>query len=596
MSKKYYDIIGFRFERKQNKKNILPENIKRDSYDLIPYSKDIITALKYTHNSDYIKITDSGMMVGNYKKISHFNRQFMLNNKELLLGTHNIVIKKLYEYISENIKWEKISSITHSNNYVYDFSLNDNDDEWCHSVLFNNVLGSNTPTGMNHFYDYWVGATRTDGNANNFYPIKAHWWDRPDRDEEWREETLKTFNNDIKRFNQEFNCVKGDTVVKVYDSKIKMYTDIKMSKIYANCLEMDTMYTVRSNYIYQILTDEGYKQFNGIRKSLVKNKLLTIVFDDDSHISITHEHRFVVDCVEVFAKDLNVGFKLQSSDGYKSIKSIDSCGDDYVYDIIDVGSSNNTYYTNDILSHNCQFLGSSNTLIDAEILERILPKEPVEYKWNGVFKVFERPIDNVTYIMGVDTGKGTGNDYSVVQVLKIINEKDIKQVAVYRDNEIDPHDYAQVCIGISKYYNSCYMMIENNGIGDMLAGTIWYEYEYSNIVNTDSKGLGTRSTNKSKLEANLLLKRYMDEKYLELVDRDTVSELSQYIEVTPNVYRAESSSTHDDCVTALLWGLYFIQTSFFDGEGYEAKEIDEQYDLSDGGPIMFFPDVDYNDY
>lgn len=242
--------------------------------------------------------------------------------------------------------------------------------------------------------------------------------------------------------------------------------------------------------------------------------------------------------------------------------------------------------------YGCRFLGSTSTLIDPDVLERIEYKDPLTYKWNGVFKIFEKPEPNTLYILGIDTAKGTGRDYSVVQVLKIDGEKKIKQVAVYRNNKIDTHEFAQVCISISDYYNNAHMMIENNAEGGETANVIWYEYENENILNCDAKGIGIRSTKKSKLAANLLIKRYIEAGWLELLDKDTVMELSRYIEVSglSQIFRAETRTTHDDCVTALLWGMYFITTEFFDGKDLEVKNIDEKYNIDDddGGPMIFY--------
>lgn len=446
MSKKYYDIIGFRFERKQCRESILPDSITRNSHDIIPYSKDVIVSLKQSHPNDYKKIVDSGIMKGNYKKTPHFNRDFMLRHKEFMLSLNNEKINSLYALISESVKFEKIKTITDSKSTVYDFSLSDTDDCWCHSVLYNNVLCHQTPLGLNHFYQYWQNATRTDGKANNFYPIKVNWWDHPDRDEAWRLETLQTMNNNVARFNQEFNC---------------------------------------------------------------------------------------------------------------------------------------------------RFLGSASTLIDPEVLERTLTTPPLDVKWNGLCRIYEFPKRGSTYVLGIDTsgGGGGGADSSVVQVLRIDSATHLEQVAVYSSNSTPYQDFAQVCIGLSRYYNTAEMMIENNGIGETLAHTIWYDYEYDHIVNCDKKGLGIRSTTKSKMKANLLLKQYIDNGMLILHDDETLQELSRYIEVRPGVYKAETTGAHDDCVTSLLWGLYFITTDYFDGK-VDSRDFDDEYDLggSFDGPIMFVPD------
>ncbi len=305
------------------------------------------------------------------------------------------------------------------------------------------VIIVSTPLGMNHFYSYWKGANEKNPDfANNFFPIKVNWWEHPERDEEWKIDVLKTFNNNIAKFNQEYGC---------------------------------------------------------------------------------------------------------------------------------------------------RFLGSSDTLIDPDVLEKMVIRQPIDLKWNGALSIYEQPEEKSMYIMGVDTGKGTGRDYSVVQVIKINAEKDVEQVAVYRNNLISPHEFSQVCIGISKFYNDAQMMIENNGIGEALAQAIWYEYECDSIINLDPKGLGVRSTAKSKLQANILLKRYLDEGFLKLKCEHTITELSKYVEIRPNVFQGETANAHDDCVTSLFWALYFIQTDYFDGSNLEVKTLDEQYDLSNSGPIMFLP-------
>jgi len=348
---------------------------------------------------------------------------------------------------------------------------------------------------------------------------------------------------------------------------------------------------IRYNTRYQIETPDGFVDFDGIGKINIPQYIVRVCLESGTYIDVSIGHIFVVDDEEIPARELCVGMPIQTIDGFDIVSSVDLMDDmAIVYDILEVESKNNLYYANGVLNHNCKFIGSSDTLIDPEILERLVIRQPIEFKWNHALSIFNTPEDNTTYIMGVDTGKGTGRDYSVVQVLKINGEFDVEQVAIYRNNLISTHDFAQVCIGISKYYNDAQMMIENNGIGEALTQAIWYEYEYDHIINLDSSGLGVRSTAKSKLQANLLLKRYLDEKFLKIKDEYTITELSRYIEIRPNVFQAETSSTHDDCVTALLWALYFITTDYFDKDNLEVKTLDDQYDLTNSGPIMFLPD------
>ena len=86
------------------------------------------------------------------------------------------------------------------------------------------------------------------------------------------------------------------------------------------------------------------------------------------------------------------------------------------------------------------------------------------------------------------------------------------------------------------------------------------------------------------------MKRYLENKWLKLNDRDTVVELSKYIETTPNVFKAETRTTHDDCVTSLIWGMYFLTTQFFDGKDVSVKTVDDKYNLGDDedSPLILF--------
>ena len=110
-------------------------------------------------------------------------------------------------------------------------------------------------------------------------------------------------------------------------------------------------------------------------------------------------------------------------------------------------------------------------------------------------------------------------------------------------------------------------------------------------MNCDKKGLGIWSQKKNKRDANLLLKRYMESGWLKLVDERTLYELSRYEEIRPNVFGA-GRKDHDDCVTSLLWALYYLLTSFYEGREEEGGEIEDQFRIDDDGsdddgPLMF---------
>jgi len=251
----------------------------------------------------------------------------------------------------------------------------------------------------------------------------------------------------------------------------------------------------------------------------------------------------------------------------------------------------------------CQFLGSSSTLIESDILETTETIDPIALKWSGALQIFEEPIAGGSYVLGIDTAKGVGNDSSVIQVLKVVNDRKIIQVATYRNNLISPYDYGSVCLAIGQYYNNAYMMVESNAEGGEVLNVLWYDFEYENICNCDKKGLGIRSTRTSKLNANMLLKEYMDKGWLKINNKHTIYELSRYVEVRPNIFKSETETAHDDEVTSLLWGLWFIRTPFYDGKITD-RTFDNRFKLEDNtdneAPFMYIDDginsnFDYDD-
>jgi len=74
-----------------------------------------------------------------------------------------------------------------------------------------------TPYGMNMFYKLWTDSTE---KRNDYVPIEVHWSEVPGRDQAWKEMTIR--NTSDEQFQQEFECVDGDTIVETEKGKIKI--------------------------------------------------------------------------------------------------------------------------------------------------------------------------------------------------------------------------------------------------------------------------------------------------------------------------------------------------------------------------------------
>lgn len=234
--------------------------------------------------------------------------------------------------------------------------------------------------------------------------------------------------------------------------------------------------------------------------------------------------------------------------------------------------------------YECEFLGSVSTVIDSTCLEDLFAciTEPIERQMNNKLSIYCKPDTDKVYIIGVDTAKGTGENYSVCQILRLKSLKPIKlqQVATYRNNTVDVYTFSEIVNNLSYYYNNAYIMVENNAEGAVVVNRLWWEFENDNLVNSGSKStdLGIRSTTRNKPRAVLLMKRLIEDGSLELVDRDTIFELSNFIEQNNRYF---GKDTNDDCVSALYWACFALEMDIFE-ESYALKNKQkEEVDYED---------------
>ena len=301
--------------------------------------------------------------------------------------------------------------------------------------------------------------------------------------------------------------------------------------------------------------DGKFHKFDGIMQ-ITKN-IVKLTFEDSTSMVVSRGHKFFINNEETFAENLKVGDKLDSIKGEHIVKTIDvTTTEQPVYSPVNVAPDHKYVTPNGVVNGNCAFIGSTSTLVSPDFLEKMVPEDPVTYKFGYAFKIWELPVKDAFYVMGVDSSSGTGKDYAVIQVLRIYSKEHIEQVAVYMNNTIDAEHFASVVADINRFYNDAPMVIENNEIGKTVADKVWYEEECGSILNTDHNGkIGTRATKTSKLDACIELKRLIENNILTLKDAETIKQLSRFEEVKTNVFQGPSTS-HDDLVSGLYWACY----------------------------------------
>jgi hypothetical protein len=308
------------------------------------------------------------------------------------------------------------------------------------------------------------------------------------------------------------------------------------------------------NDSFEILTPNGWQLFSGIKKS--KKQTLKIRFQSGLEVSCTPHHRFIDSGKIVYACDL----KPKSQLGKEIVVENRLFEEIDVYDPINV-ENGNVYYADNLVSHNCKFLGSALTLIRSDIIEQMSYDNPVYSKDN--LDLYEMVDKNKSYVIVVDTAEGVGGDYSAFVIVDVTNVP-YKMVGKYRDNNISPLLYPSVIHRVAREFNNAYVLMETN-FGEQVAYILYNEYEYENIffVQKSSKGqvisggfgagrtqLGVNTDRKVKRIGCFNFKALLEEKKLLIPDADVISEISTFIEHRGSY--AADEGYHDDLVMPLV--------------------------------------------
>jgi hypothetical protein len=315
---KYFNEIGFRFNRKQIKGTYF-ESIKQKHsgvVDNIPNGKEMMVEI-YNEIKYYGKLKElqsKGIKIEswiNRKKQYSLpsSRQTLL--KIIELEKNNIsdkLLNNINSIISNNIYWTKIKSIEKSQNYTYDFSLpNDPQEEYDfhHSVVYNQMITHQTPSGLDAvFYKTFMGARDIDENGrskNNFHAVELWWYDDPrynkdlhwvknkDKENEikiedngrsqeqrsqlvkdgwiasneWFDEQIRNANGDMRKVAQELLCVFGKALLTIKNKKTGEIENITIEDLYEKLKEQNNS----SEFLYKS------KYMNKIK---LINKILTI--------------------------------------------------------------------------------------------------------------------------------------------------------------------------------------------------------------------------------------------------------------------------------------------------------------------------------
>lgn len=346
---------------------------------------------------------------------------------------------------------------------------------------------------------------------------------------------------------------------------------------------------MKANLKYEILTPHGYLPFNGINKSKSSNNI-KMCFSSGDELNCTHDHPIYNGTSFVSAELINVGDIIPSKDGFVTVTSISrDYGEIDVFDIVEVLSDDHAYYTNNVVSHNCAFIGSVSTLIDSTVLQKIKKVKPLSLpNLPEIVKIWELPVrqdkllaNNWEYVASLDTGMGLHKDYTVLQLFLVKSNIEAIQVATIASNKMEIAEFCALSNQVLKAFHQPTLIIEQNGIGQTSLN--WFDNNgYDNLMHFSNNGLimGLVSTNPLKVQACVTFKTYIEKGLMILRDEVTIKELMSFGKKGKDKWEGLGGA-NDDHVLACIWVAYYINSPLFNGNIVEddITTLDDKYDI-----------------
>ena len=222
----------------------------------------------------------------------------------------------------------------------------------------------------------------------------------------------------------------------------------------------------------------------------------------------------------------------------------------------------------------CEFLGSVDTLITAAKLRTLTYDDPITT--NGSLDVYENPISNHDYIICVDVSRGLAQDYSAFVVIDITHAP-WRLVAKYRDHDVRPMLFPNIIYNVATNYNQAYVLVEVNDIGEAVAGSLFYDIEYENVLMCAMRGragqqvgqgfsgnktqMGVKMSKTVKAQGCSNLKTLIEDDKLLVKDYNIVSELTTFIQNKQSFEADEGYN--DDLVMCLVIFAWLVQQEYF---------------------------------
>jgi hypothetical protein len=193
---------------------------------------------------------------------------------------------------------------------------------------------------------------------------------------------------------------------------------------------------------------------------------------------------------------------------------------------------------------------------------------PIPEKEHPPLRIWEHPNEKHDYVMGIDTGEGLGQEYSVADVYC---RQTGCQVAQYITNQQDPEEFAISCVALGTYYNTALTVIETNDSGLTVLvifrqedektnkpryrrSRIWRRRTFTKAKTVERSDFGWQTNRNNRRHMIFDLKAGIKRRYIRVRSSDTQAQIRTFVRKKEG--RLEHTEGEcDDCVfaAALAW-------------------------------------------
>jgi len=330
---------------------------------------------------------------------------------------------------------------------------------------------------------------------------------------------------------------------------------------------------VLNNKNIKILTPYGYEDFYGVNK-ITKDKYAHLQFTNGEELKCSLDHPLSTIEGIIKAKDLDKTTEIYTKTGGCFLISKKIINKEIeLYDIVNSGT-HHLYYSNNIVSHNCEFLGSVDTLISGAKLATFTQSRPIRSQ--AGLDIYEEPLEDSQYVITVDVARGVEIDYSAFVIFDITSFP-YRVVGKYRNNEIKPMMFPYNVREAGRLYNDAHVLCEINDVGDQVATALHYDLEYSNLLMCSMRGragqivgqgfsgkktqMGVKMSKTVKKVGCINLKAIIEEEKLIFNDYEIIAELTTFVQKY-NTFEAEDGNHDDLCMCLVLFAWLICQDYF----------------------------------